>query len=183
MVDMTPRLRNLLIGLGISVAIMIFDQFSKSSGSSSSKATRKAKIQRPKKVIAPSTTLASSAPKPKNTTPTSSSRRRASISSQLVGWQRNPFNAVAKSSEADIDGASISTEEEKDIEKSILLKNLERYNVEIVAEFNNEKIVLIDNRRFRQGEYLNSDILIDRIENDQITFRNGSTTVTRNVGN
>ena len=67
--------------------------------------------------------------------------------------------------------------------KSILLKNLERYNVEIVAEFNNEKIVLIDNRRFRQGEYLNSDILIDRIENDQITFRNGSTTVTRNVGN
>ena len=26
-------------------------------------------------------------------------------------------------------------------------------------------------------------ILIDRIENDQITFRNGSTTVTRNVGN
>ena len=64
-----------------------------------------------------------------------------------------------------------------------ILKNLEKYNVEIVAEFNNEKIVLIDNRRFRQGEYLNSDILIDRIENDQITFRNGSTTVTRNVGN
>ena len=27
------------------------------------------------------------------------------------------------------------------------------------------------------------DDLIDRIENDQITFRNGSTTVTRNVGN
>ena len=180
---MTPRLRNLLIGLGISVAIMIFDQFSNSSGSSSPKPTRKAKIQRPKKVIASNTTLASSAPKSKNTTSISNSRRRASISSQLVGWQRNPFNAVAKSSEADIDGASITSEEEKDIEKSILLKNLERYNVEIVAEFNNEKIVLIDNRRFRQGEYLNSDILIDRIENDQITFRNGSTTVTRNVGN
>ena len=183
MVDMTPRLRNLLIGLGISVAIMIFDQFSKSSGSSNSKPTRKAKIQRPKKDTAPSTTLANSTPKPKKTNSISSSRRRASISSQLVGWQRNPFNTVAKSSEADIDGTSISSEEEKDIEKSILLKNLERYNVEIVAEFNNEKIVLIDNRRFRQGEYLNSDILIDRIENDQITFRNGSTTVTRNVGN
>ena len=65
---------------------------------------------------------------------------------------------------------------------SILL-NLERYNVEIVAEYNNEKIVFIDNRRFRQGEYLNNDILIERIENDQITFRNGNTTVTRNVGN
>ena len=127
--------------------------------------------------------MANSTPKPKKTNSISSSRRRTSISSQLVGWQRNPFNTVAKSSEADIDGTSISTEEEKDIEKSILLKNLERYNVEIVAEFNNEKIVLIDNRRFRQGEYLNSDILIDRIENDQITFRNGSTTVTRHVGN
>ena len=112
-----------------------------------------------------------------------SNRRKSSLSSQLVGWQRNPFNSVAVSSEANIDGASVNTENEKDIEKSILLKNLERYNVEIVAEFNNEKIVLIDSRRFRQGEYLNDDILIDRIENDQITFRNGSTTVTRNVGN
>ena len=74
-------------------------------------------------------------------------------------------------------------EKQQDIEKSILLKNLERYNVEIVAEFNNEKVVLIDNRRFRQGDYLNNDILIERIENDQITFRNGNTTVTRNVGN
>jgi hypothetical protein len=57
------------------------------------------------------------------------------------------------------------------------------YNVEIVAEFNNEKVVLIDNRRFRQGEYLNNDISIERIENDQITFRNGNTTVTKTVGN
>ena len=112
-----------------------------------------------------------------------SNRRKSNLSSQLVGWQRNPFNSVAASSEADIDGVSVNTETEKDIEKSILLKNLERYNVEIVAEFNNEKIVLIDSRRFRQGEYLNDDIMIDRIENDQITFRNGSTTVTRNVGN
>ena len=110
---MTPRLRNLLIGLGISVAIMIFDQFSKSSGSSSSKPTRKAKIQQPKKDTAPSTALANSTPKPKKTNSMSSSRRRASISSQLVGWQRNPFNAVAKSSEADIDGTSISTEEDR----------------------------------------------------------------------
>ena len=180
---MTPRLRNLLIGLGISVAIMIVDQISKSSGSSNSSSSRKAKIQKPKKVVAKNSTskLASSTQSiPSSIT---STRRKSTLSSQLVGWQRNPFNSVALSSEADIDGVSIDSEKEKDIEKSILLKNLERYNVEIVAEFNNEKIVLIDSRRFRQGEYLNDDILIDRIENDQITFRNGSTTVTRNVGN
>ena len=158
MVDMTPRLRNLLIGLGISLAIMIFDQFSKSSDSSSSKPARKPKIQRPKKVVSQNSTQTNNTPKLNNSISPFSSRKRSSLSSQLVGWQRNPFNAVATSSEADIDGASI-TEEEKDIEKSILLKNLERYNVEIVAEFNNEKIVLIDNRRFRQGEYLNDDIL------------------------
>ena len=175
---MTPRLRNLLIGLGISVAIMIVDQVSKSSNSSNSNSTRKAKVQKPKKVVAQNTSSSSM-----NNTSSISNRRKSSLSSQLVGWQRNPFNSVALSNEADIDGASINMEKEKDIEKSILLKNLERYNVEIVAEFNNEKIVLIDSRRFRQGEYLNDDILIDRIENDQITFRNGSTTVTRNVGN
>ena len=180
---MTPRLRNLLIGLGISVAIMIVDQVSKSSGSSNSNSTRKAKIQKPKKVVAQNTSTKNSSLSAVKNSSIISSRRKSSLSSQLVGWQRNPFNSVAVSSEANIDGASVNTEKEKDIEKSILLKNLERYNVEIVAEFNNEKIVLIDSRRFRQGEYLNDDILIDRIENDQITFRNGSTTVTRNVGN
>ena len=183
MVDMTPRLRNLLIGLGISVTIMIVDQVSKSSSSSNSNSTRKAKIQKPKKVVAQNTSTKNSSLSAVKNSSIMSSRRKSSLSSQLVGWQRNPFNSVAVSSEANIDGASINTEKEKDIEKSILLKNLERYNVEIVAEFNNEKIVLIDSRRFRQGEYLNDDILIDRIENDQITFRNGSTTVTRNVGN
>ncbi len=180
---MTPRLRNLLIGLGISVTIMIVDQVSKSSGSSNSNSTRKAKIQKPKKVVAQNTSTKNSSLSPVNNSSIMSNRRKSSLSTQLVGWQRNPFNSVALSSEASIDGASVNTEKEKDIEKSILLKNLERYNVEIVAEFNNEKIVLIDSRRFRQGEYLNDDILIDRIENDQITFRNGSTTVTRNVGN
>tara|TARA_A100001234_G_C12522632_1_gene340930 strand:- start:294 stop:836 length:543 start_codon:yes stop_codon:yes gene_type:complete len=180
---MTPRLRNLLIGLGISVTIMIVDQVSKSSGSSNSNSTKKAKIQKPKKVVAQNINTKNKNLSPVNNSSIISNRRKSSLSSQLVGWQRNPFNSVALSSEANIDGASVNIEKEKDIEKSILLKNLERYNVEIVAEFNNEKIVLIDSRRFRQGEYLNDDILIDRIENDQITFRNGSTTVTRNVGN
>ena len=180
---MTPRLRNLLIGLGISVVIMIADQFSQSSGSSSSKATRKAKTQKPKKIVVQNSVPKASAPKKASVASIPSRKRRSSRASQLVGWQRNPFNSVTLSSEVDVENPSINTEKQQDIEKSILLKNLERYNVEIVAEFNNEKIVLIDNRRFRQGEYLNNDILIDRIENDQITFRNGSTTVTRNVGN
>ena len=180
---MTPRLRNLLIGLGISVVIMIADQFSQSSGSSSSKGTRKAKTQKPKKTVVQNSVPKASTPKTASVASVPSSKRRSSRASQLVGWQRNPFNTVSLSSEADVENASINTEKQQDIEKSILIKSLERYNVEIVAEFNNEKIVLIDNRRFRQGEYLNNDILIDRIENDQITFRNGSTTVTRNVGN
>ena len=180
---MTPRLRNLLIGLGSSVAIMIFDQCNQSSGSSSSNASKQAKTRKPKKVVVQKSAQNNSAPSSKNIASISNTRKRSNRSSQLVGWQRNPFKSVAVNSEADIDGSSISSEQEKDVEKSILLKNLERYNVEIVAEFNNEKIVLIDSRRFRQGEYLNDEILIDRIENDQITFRNGSTTVTRNVGN
>ena len=179
---MTPRLRNLLIGLGISVVIMIVDQV-QSSGSGSSKKPQKTKTQRTKKVIAESSVQKTSTPITASVASTPTTRRRSSRSSQLVGWQRNPFNSVALSSEADVESGSINSEKQQDIEKSILIKNLERYNVEIVAEFNNEKVVLIDNRRFRQGEYLNNDILIERIENDQITFKNGNTSVTRIVGN
>tara|TARA_B100000959_G_C14710622_1_gene512744 strand:+ start:105 stop:647 length:543 start_codon:yes stop_codon:yes gene_type:complete len=180
---MTPRLRNLLIGLGISVVIMIVDQVNQSSGSGSSKKPQKTKTQRTKKVIAESSVQKTSTPITASVASTPTTRRRSSRSSQLVGWQRNPFNSVALSSEADVESGSINSEKQQDIEKSILIKNLERYNVEIVAEFNNEKVVLIDNRRFRQGEYLNNDILIERIENDQITFKNGNTSVTRIVGN
>ena len=180
---MTPRLRNLLIGLGISVTIMIVDQVSKSSGSSNSSSTRKAKIQKPKKIVAQNTSTKNSSFSAVKNSSKMSSRRKSSLSSQLVGWQRNPFNSVALSSEADGESGSINSEKQQDIEKSILLKNLERYNVEIVAEYNNEKIVFIDNRRFRQGEYLNNDILIERIENDQITIRKGNTSVSRNVAN
>ena len=179
---MTPRLRNLLIGLGISVVIMIVDQV-QSSGSGSSKKPQKTQTQRTKKVIAESSAQKTSMPITASVASAPTTKRRSSRSSQLVGWQRNPFNSVALSSEADVESGSINSEKQQDIETSILLKNLERYNVEIVAEFNNEKVVLIDNRRFRQGDYLNNDILIERIENDQITFRNGNTTVTRNVGN
>ena len=93
MVDMTPRLRNLLIGLGISLAIMIFDQFSKSSDSSSSKPARKPKIQRPKKVVSQNSTQTNNTPKLNNSIAPLSSRKRSSLSSQLVGWQRNPFNS------------------------------------------------------------------------------------------
>ena len=180
---MTPRLRNLLIGLGISVVIMIVDQVNQSSGSAGSKKPRKTKTQKTKKVIAESSVQKTSTPIAASVASAPTTKRRSSRSSQLVGWQRNPFNNVALSSEADVESGSINSEKQQYIEKSILLKNLERYNVEIVAEFNNEKVVLIDNRRFRQGDYLNNDILIERIENDQITFRNGNTTVTRNVGN
>ena len=180
---MTPRLRNLLIGLGISVVIMIVDQLNQSSGSGNSKKPQKTKTQRTKKVIAESSVQKTSTPITASVASTPTTRRRSSRSSQLVGWQRNPFNSVALSSEADVESGSINSEKQQDIEKSILIKNLERYNVEIVAEFNNEKVVLIDNRRFRQGEYLNNDILIERIENDQITFKNGNTSVTRIVGN
>ena len=180
---MTPRLRNLLIGLGISVVIMIVDQVNQSSGSGSSKKPQKAKTQRTKKVIAESSVQKTSAQITASVSSAPTTKRRSSRSSQLVGWQRNPFNSVALSSEADVESGSINSEKQQDIEKSILLKNLERYNVEIVAEFNNEKVVLIDNRRFRQGEYLINDILIERIETDEITVRNGNTTVTRYVGN
>ena len=177
---MTPRLRILLIGLGISVVIMVFDLVNQSK-SKSSKKPRKVNTRSSSKVVASSTTENQSVSK--TTVANPSSRRRSSRTSQLVGWQRNPFNSVSFSDETNVESGAINKEKQQDIEKSILLKNLERYNVEIVAEFNNEKVVLIDNRRFRQGEFLNNEILIETIDNDQITFRNGNTRVTRIVGN
>ena len=74
-------------------------------------------------------------------------------------------------------------EQIKDKEQSILLKELEIYNIELVVEYANDKIVLINGNRFRKGEYLNNDIIIQKIEKDMVTFSNGNTTVKIKVGN
>ena len=95
------------------------------------------------------------------------------IISKLENWlSQKPIKAQK---------ASIQNTEDK--EKNILLNILEYYDIELVAEFDNEKVVLINNKRFREGEYLNDDIIIQRIENDQIIFKSGKVTVTTKVGN
>lgn len=175
---MTPRLRLLLMGLGLSMSVLIFDQINNYRVKSSKKASR-AKSAPKKQVITkkeetPATVIAST-PKVNN------DQRRSAQTSQLVGWQRNPFSTLSLSTESNTE-AGFNSEKNIEADKSILLKNLERYNVEIVAEFNNDKVVLIDGKRFRQGDFLN-DILIETIENDQITFKMGNTRVIKSVGN
>ena len=175
---MTPRLRLLLMGLGLSLAVLVFDQINNYRVKSSKKESRAG--SKPKKQVitnkekSPEAVVAR-APRVSN------NQKRSAQTSQLVGWQRNPFSAFSLSTESNTE-VGFNSEKSIEADKSILLKNLERYNVEIVAEFNNDKVVLIDGKRFRQGEFLN-DILIETIENDQITFKMGNTRVIKSVGN
>ena len=175
---MTPRLRLLLMGLGLSLAVLVFDQINNYRVKSSKKTSR-ARSTPKKQVITKKeetpVTVAASTPRVNN------DQRRSAQTSQLVGWQRNPFSTFSLSTESNTE-VGFSSEKSIEADKSILLKNLERFNVEIVAEFNNDKVVLIDGKRFRQGEFLN-DILIETIENDQITFKMGNTRVIKSVGN
>ena len=86
-------------------------------------------------------------------------------------------------SQEPIESQKMHINQMKDLEQSILLKHLEKYNIELITEFRNQKVVLINGRRFREGENLSDDIIIQEIKNDKITFSNGSTTVTTNVRN
>ena len=175
---MTPRLRLLLMGLGLSMSVLIFDQINNYRVKSSKKESR-ARSTPKKQVITkkeePPVTVVASTPRVSN------DQKRSAQTSQLVGWQRNPFSNFSLSTESNTE-VGFNSEKNIEADKSILLKNLERYNVEIVAEFNNDKVVLIDGKRFRQGEFLN-EILIETIENDQITFKMGNTRVIKSVGN
>ena len=176
---MTPRLRLLLIGLGISLVILVVDQINTYNGNS--KKPSKKVSQPRKKVVKQDNQKESSVSTSNKSNSIRKKRKNPSNVSQLVGWQRNPFSNIPLSNENSLE-SSLSSEKQIDADKSILLKALEKYNVEIVAEFNNEKIVFIDNKRFREGEYLN-EILIESITNDEITFKLGRTSVKRSVGN
>ena len=179
---MTPRLKGLLADFGISILILVADKVSESRDESTVGFGEKPKrFHRGPKV--PKTRMKAARQREQSRkdaeTYADSIRLRPIPQTALSinGWYRNPFTSDPIGQHAigiGITNAPID-------EKIALLNNLEQYNVEIFLEFGGNKIVEIDGKRFREGEYLN-DILIEKIENRQITFRMGKIQVIKEVG-
>ena len=66
-------------------------------------------------------------------------------------------------------------------EETFELNALDRLNIETAVRMGEKAFVTINGKTFREGDLIN-DALIEKIENEQITFKVGTTRIIKNVG-
>jgi hypothetical protein len=193
---MTPRLRMLSIGLALSLSYAIYDYIDRNSdkkpvvtkskekkrartaGVSASRAENlKKKIARRKAKLEGNNSVSNTS---KNTfKPESDFLPISDEINQLEGWARNPFVEVYEPKQ--ITRNIVAVEQEAEIEEQAGLTTLDGLVIETAVRMGEKAFVTINGQTFREGDLIN-DALIEKIENEQITFKVGKTRIIKDVG-
>ena len=193
---MTPRLRMLSIGLALSISYAIYDYIDRNSdkepvvtkskekkrartaGVSASRAENlKKKIARRKAKLEGNNSFSNTS---KNTfKPESDFLPTSDEINELEGWARNPFVEVYEPKQ--ITRNIVAAEQEAEIEEQAGLTTLDGLVIETAVRMGEKAFVTINGQTFREGDLIN-DALIEKIENEQITFKVGKTRIIKDVG-
>ena len=193
---MTPRLRMLSIGLALSLSYAIYDYIDRNSdkkpvvtkskekkrartaGVSASRAENlKKKIARRKAKLEGNNSVSNTS---KNTfKPESDFLPISDEINELEGWARNPFVEVYEPKQ--ITRNIVAVEQEAEIEEKAGLTTLDGLVIETAVRMGEKAFVTINGQTFREGDLIN-DALIEKIENEQITFKVGKTRIIKDVG-
>ena len=193
---MTPRLRMLSIGLVLSLSYAIYDYIDRNSdkkpvvtkskekkrartaGVSASRAENlKKKIARRKAKLEGNNSVSNTS---KNTfKPESDFLPISDEINELEGWARNPFVEVYEPKQ--ITRNIVAVEQEAEIEEQAGLTTLDGLVIETAVRMGEKAFVTINGQTFREGDLIN-DALIEKIENEQITFKVGKTRIIKDVG-
>ncbi|MAL65269.1 MAG: hypothetical protein CMF94_04110, partial [Candidatus Marinimicrobia bacterium] len=65
--------------------------------------------------------------------------------------------------------------------KTLELNSLDRLTIETAVRMGEKAFVTINGKTFREGDLI-EDALIEKIENEQVTFKIGTTKIIKNVG-
>ena len=196
---MTPRLKFLSFLLGLSLIYAVYDYIDRNSNNSKNERTNRKKYKR-----------ARTAGTSSNSAKVKKSRAHAAkkealernnkkdirlqenqfsvISDEfnnLEGWSRNPFvkfqepkNIVIKK---ESDNITQNQKFEKPTKQAFELNALDKLNIETAVSMGDRAFVTINGKTYREGDLID-DALIEKIENEQVTFRVGTTTIIKNVG-
>ena len=193
---MTPRLRMLSIGLALSLSYAIYDYIDRNSdkkpvvtkskekkrartaGVSASRAENlKKKIARRKAKLGGNNNIAKTT---KSTfKPESDFLPISDEINELEGWARNPFVEVYEPKQISRNIAAV--EQEAEIEEQAGLTTLDGLVIETAVRMGEKAFVTINGQTFREGDLIN-EALIEKIENEQITFKVGKTRIIKDVG-
>ena len=185
---MTPRLKILSIMLALSIVYSVYDYIERNKKDNRAvKTTRKVKKR-------PGTARVSKTrgiDLQKKINSKKSSQTKESFTPQhnflplsdeitsLEGWSRNPFTEVFEP--VSIPKANIAKIEKKEVPETIAITSLDGLIIETAIRMGEKAFVTINGQTFQEGDLIN-DALIEKIENEQITFKIGKTKIIKDVG-
>ena len=190
---MTPRLRILSIGLALSLTYSIYDYIDRNSNKKPVIEKKKVVKKRPKSARVSLTRAENLKRKVRERSDKKDKKDRKDkiipqedflpISddiSMLEGWSRNPFVEVYKppSISQKITDQTIT---DQTIVEEPVFTTLDGLNIETAVRMGDKAYVTINGQTFTEGDLINN-ILIERIENQKITFRVGKTRIIKDVG-
>ena len=191
---MTPRLRILSIGLALSLAYAIYDYVDRNN-------TKKTVVSKSKKSKKRARTAGVSSDRAKNLkrrfdkrmeklgiTDTKGAKSNFTANSDflpisseieaLEGWSRNPFVEVY---EPKTINEKVGAEQELELDEKAGLLTLDGLVIETAVLMGEKAFVTINGQTFTVGDQINN-ALIEKIENEQITFKVGKTRIIKDVG-
>ena len=190
---MTPRLRILSIGLALSLTYAIYDYIDRNSNKKPVIEKKKVVKKRPKSARVSLTRAENLKRKARERSVKKDKKDKKDkiipqedflpISddiSMLEGWSRNPFVEVYKppSISQKITDQTIT---DQTIVEEPVFTTLDGLNIETAVRMGDKAYVTINGQTFTEGDLINN-ILIERIENQKITFRVGKTRIIKDVG-
>ena len=89
-----------------------------------------------------------------------------------------PKNIVIKK---ESDNITKNQKIEEPAKQAFELNALDKLNIETAVSMGDRAFVTINGKTYREGDLID-DALIEKIENEQVTFRVGTTTIIKNVG-
>ena len=100
----------------------------------------------------------------------------------LDGWARNPFVEVYEPKPiAGLKKEKIIEQAVQVIEKPLEINSLDQLKIETAVRMGQKAFVTINGETFEEGDLIN-DALIEKIENEKVTFRIGKTRVIKAIG-
>ena len=100
----------------------------------------------------------------------------------LDGWARNPFVEVYEPKPiASVKKEKIIEQAVQVIEKPLEINSLDQLKIETAVRMGQKAFVTINGETFEEGDLIN-DALIEKIENEKVTFRIGKTRVIKDIG-
>ena len=102
--------------------------------------------------------------------------------SSLDGWARNPFVEVYEPKPiASVKKEKIIEQAVQVIEKPLEINSLDQLKIETAVRMGQKAFVTINGETFEEGDLIN-DALIEKIENEKVTFKIGKTRVIKDIG-